>query len=660
MFQMTSAIAQVNASSTPSTNNTSVSVDQNGVVTKLKTEHFTKIQDPDMLASVTMLAIGFLAALMAKTYQAPLTKDVMVAAAGGAMFIAGEVMSNMKFKGVIDEMTIEVEKKSDGTVNEEQMQRLLDLQKSYEEAKKTTKTKQMLQLAAAATFGLSAIIAGYDVVTELMALKKCTAALTSAQSICPAAASAKQAEITKYYAARSTIMKPSSITNQKLQPDMAKAGATFICPAETSGTAAGAEVAMATTVNTACQPTVAMLIKNQAHSKVTLKISENDSSFKKLLNLNNSEMITQAPVETNGFLGRIVDFVFPKAQASWLPLLGLSGGVLVAFLAIGVSSGSHIDRMMFAPGRRTIMFSLLATLSYLASTSSANTIKKIDDNLAKIKKIIEDLNNLAKGVKSKNVIEQGIKLQTLPPPELDLYTFSPDGKSLTPCMDSDSNANCKPIDQLRLMAGWGNLPDSFKTTASQAISLGDALSGANGISGSALSSANSLANNQAAIARMLKNRQDAYNKIPGVKKVDFTKAQQEFFDSLGKSIKQDLRRNGMTAAGMMAGLGTTSINTNDADEANKKLAKSPFKELTGITSSVTSSSGEKEEKDLDLNFKETPTEFVAAAATISKPEYDVTTDEINKDNGPSLFEVISNRYLKSGYPKLLEEDVVKK
>ncbi len=657
MFQMTSAIAQVNASSTVATNSASagVSVDKNGVVSKVTKEHFTEIKDPDMLASVTMLAIGFLSALMVKTYNAPLTKDVMVAAAGGTMFIAGEVMSNMKFKGVIDEMTIEVTKKSDGTVNEEQMQRLLDLQKSYEEAKKTTKTKQMLQLAAAATFGISAIIAGYDAVKELAAYNSCLSALTTAKTTC-AEAIAKLGIIKKYYTSRSSKM-PSSITHKALVPDMAAASKVFTCAPKDPASAAAA-TAVAATVNGVCTPAVALLIKNQAHTRIPLKISSNDV-YRSFQNLGN-EKLTQIPSSEESFLNKVVDFIFPKAQASWLPLLGLSGGVLVAFLAIGASSGFHIDRLMFAPGRRTIMFSLLATLSYLASTSSANTIKKIDDNLAKIKKVIEDLNVLAKGVKSKNVIEQGIKLQTLPPADIELYTFSADGKSLTPCMDSDSNVNCKPIEQLRLMAGWGNLPDSFKTTASQALSLGNTLSGANGISGSALSAAADLASKQAAIARMLKNRQDAYNKIPGVKKVDFNKAQQEFFDSLGKSIKEDLRNNGMTAAGMMAGLGTTSINTNDTDEANKKLAKNPFKDLTGITSSVVAPSGEKEEKDLDLNFKEAPTEFVAGAAAISKPEYDVTTDEINKDNGPSIFEVISNRYLKSGYPKLLEEDVVKK
>ena len=44
----------------------------------------------------------------------------------------------------------------------------------------------------------------------------------------------------------------------------------------------------------------------------------------------------------------------------------------------------------------------------------------------------------------------------------------------------------------------------------------------------------------------------------------------------------------------------------------------------------------------------------------AQPEYDVTTNEIGKENGPSLFEVISSRYLKSGYSKLLEEEPTKK
>jgi hypothetical protein len=45
-----------------------------------------------------------------------------------------------------------------------------------------------------------------------------------------------------------------------------------------------------------------------------------------------------------------------------------------------------------------------------------------------------------------------------------------------------------------------------------------------------------------------------------------------------------------------------------------------------------------------------------AAGGSGKPEYDMKTNEISGEYGPSLFEVISRRYIKSGYPKLLEEE----
>ena len=111
--------------------------DNNGVITHKQNFNFNKISDADMLASITMLAGGFVAGRMIASYR-PMTMDVMIAGAAGAAFIAGEVMSNMKFKGTIDALTLEIQKKNDGTVNEEQIQRLTDLKTSYEEAKKTT------------------------------------------------------------------------------------------------------------------------------------------------------------------------------------------------------------------------------------------------------------------------------------------------------------------------------------------------------------------------------------------------------------------------------------------------------------------------------------------------------------------------------------------
>ncbi len=106
-----------------------VTTDSKGVISSTKQHKFEKISDTDMLSSIAMLAAGVVAGRIIKNYgfsNRPLTADLVIAAAGGVAFVAGEVMSNVKFKGTIDEMTVEVVKKSDGTINEEQIQRLKD------------------------------------------------------------------------------------------------------------------------------------------------------------------------------------------------------------------------------------------------------------------------------------------------------------------------------------------------------------------------------------------------------------------------------------------------------------------------------------------------------------------------------------------------------
>jgi hypothetical protein len=110
-----------------------ITTDSNGVMSRTSSYHFDKVSDTDMLASLGMLAGGFITARMLVYYK-PITTDVIIAAAGGAAFIAGEILSNVKFKGTIDALTLDVTKKSDGSINEEQIKRLQDLKKSYEEA----------------------------------------------------------------------------------------------------------------------------------------------------------------------------------------------------------------------------------------------------------------------------------------------------------------------------------------------------------------------------------------------------------------------------------------------------------------------------------------------------------------------------------------------
>jgi hypothetical protein len=62
---------------------------------------------------------------------------------------------------------------------------------------------------------------------------------------------------------------------------------------------------------------------------------------------------------------------------------------------------------------------------------------------------------------------------------------------------------------------------------------------------------------------------------------------------------------------------------------------------------------------MNFGFDEAPGSGDAGGATAKNDEfggaaYDIKGNDIH-DDGASIFEIISTRYLKSGYPKLLEE-----
>jgi hypothetical protein len=180
------AAANINAGATTNTGNSNPSQTQNwvkdkdGTLAQQEKHDFKGVKGNDMLSSITMLVIGVIGTRMAIAYN-PKTTDVYVAAAGAAAFIAGEVMSNLKFSGEIKDMSVDITKRVDGKPNNEQIEILNKLKKSYEDAKGATQTKRMLQMAAAAGFGVAAGIAVYKAFTDKTQGAQCVAALTMAQ-----------------------------------------------------------------------------------------------------------------------------------------------------------------------------------------------------------------------------------------------------------------------------------------------------------------------------------------------------------------------------------------------------------------------------------------------------------------------------------------------
>jgi phosphoribosylcarboxyaminoimidazole (NCAIR) mutase len=664
------------AAVTESPNN--VSTDANGNISSSKTYTFDKLKDADMLASITMLAGGFITARMITSYR-PITTDVMIAGAGGAAFLAGEVLSNIKFKGTIDEMAVTVEKHSEKTINEEQQQRLKDLKASYEEAKKATQTKKTLQLAAAAAFGAAALTATYMAYKEVAQVGICRTALQTAKTALSSCVSAGIAASATVVAANEG--KACGLCTSKILPyefafnkynisrippgdsntkDKANNGdQVFLnnpinyCSDSTGTIAQG----VSNSIKAACGTTVASLKADE--TSTTSPVPSQGSLVPSEL----IKSLLKLPVVTSvkpNFFEKVLNAFFPTAEAGWLPLLGFAASTAAAFYMITGETATKIDMLMFIPKNRAIAFGLLAGLSYAASKSSDNVVSKLDENIKKIDAILGDIEKLGNGIKAKNVNQL---IGTVKSTSTPVVLPSSSTNAVTPCLGSNASSNCTPISSLvSSSSGFSSLPESLQSLATDAVKLGEGVSGTSTLGAGTLSAAESLGNKQAAIGRALSKAQDDLSKLSSDKGTSATPSEQQnnLLNSIGAKINKGLQQKGLTASGFMGSVGGTAI---DSTITNNKLIDKESIYVKGGNAPLAIDLGAVNKgEDLKLSFKEQNLNILpgGGGTASSAPEYEINANEIAKENGPSIFEVISSRYIKSGYPKLLEVEPTKK
>jgi hypothetical protein len=658
--------------------------DENGVLKKTETVNFKKIDSPDMLAAIVMLATGTIGARLAIAYR-PITTDVMLAAAGGIAFMAGEVLSNLKYKKTMEDMSAEVTKSADGKSDQAQIERLQDLKKSYEEAKKTTGTKKTLQLAAAAAFAGAAAVSVYlsfqedamdaacngAIKTAQTGLKGCISSGASGVGASEAAACGEcSGELGAYRASynlndKATATPAPTIIKESKSKALEGYLSKMPCLASPGTTAK----LIAKGVASACSPAMSFKIKEQVATSNPKSLIGSESKLLNQILFGGQRAVTTnyelyQSKESDSLFYKSLNLLFPNAEASWLPLLGLGAGAAASYFLITGSLATAIDTQMYVPMNRAIAFGVLAGLSFLASKASQNELDKIQEYIDKIDKILNEMNALAAGVKASNVNEQQLKLQTIQNPTTPAISVSSNPAIKTDCSASAGTTNCKTLtDQIKNLPDFVNLPDSFKTIATQAAAVGDGLSGTNSVTGSTLSNASNLAGKQNAIAKLLTRTKAKLNDqlaSMGKPKVDFDKEQKNFLNGLSSQAAKSLQSRGTSAGDFLSSIGGSPISGSanlptDAEAPTKKR-------VAAIGGGAGSASGPlSKDKVFDLDYKEAGAgESSGAGVPVKEEKYDIGTNDINTDSGESIFQVISNRYIKSGYPKLLDEIPVKK
>lgn len=672
----------------------------------VKTE---KINDKDLMGTLTMTVVGVLAKRM-YTYKP--TTDILLAAAGGTIFLAGEVLAFVKLKDVLKGMEEQITRDKAGNVNKEQIESIERLKKTYEEAKKTANTKKMLQMAAAAAFAAAAVAAYTMAAQDLANLTTCTTGVTTALSTasaalssctgpqapaCTAAISSCISTLTAYSGAISAY----ELSRQAVGPSAA--GLTTATGSATSSKAA----------QTSCSPTCSAWpatasIPAQLEGACTAKYltdAVNMSGGAGLIgSLVNSKMdpadlflerkITRA-ISVIQLFEKGIEFIFPSAKAELFSAMGIASSLAISYiLATSATLGPSIDMFMLIPQKRAIVWGILSALTFAATTSTNNVIAQIDSNIKKIDEILKSMYSMADGATGTQIAATTASPQiqsTLKPAingaanavNYEAVDLSKGVTGTLPCGTGEEGQKCKPFeDAAKDLPSYAGLNAESQMQLSSIMKTADGLSGTSTISAGALNNASKLAGQsnalksamdkaKAASAAALKKSGSGFNIDAESKKLS---------DQMEKAINDNLKKSGTTANGMAANLqggrgfsgSSATANTNASDAAAKKaeadaLAAALARAKAGVggAGAINLNSGTSDKIDLGLtgvdngsDGKMSAEELAAYNESTKKAagnidEYDIKND-ISKDTGANLFELISNRYQQSGYPRLFK------
>lgn len=666
------------------TDNSGLTRDSNGVLKKTETHSFSGTGESDALSSVTMLAIGVIG-MRLLTYQKR-TLDMTIVVAASAAYIAAEIANVMSLKKQLKDMEIKVTKSSDGKNDQAQIETLEKLKESYEKVKKSSQTRKMLQLTAAAVYGGALAIAAYQRLTEEGQMASCLAASAEAKTelaTCAASTSLAASESASCALCGAMVADTETgITQGDMEnQDLPRASQDKVIAAHTIDgktdlsikTPCAGAAASAIKGKTLVGACTTYLVTKKTNESWGTVVKASASTNKPIIELErlmyagipslpkntpNKSIDPLLSIKINFEKG--MEFLFPKAEAGMTAFLGLGVGAAAAFWGAQTKMGQAIDGYIFTPGGRIIIWGILAGAALMAAKSTQSEIDKIDGHLQKIAQILKDMNTLKSGIKSNNVNEQQIKYASISPGQDQMLQLNSDTNVKTDCLASAGNSNCTALsDTIRSMPGFSELPESLKSITSQSAKLGDGLSGTNAISGATLSAAEALANKQGAIAKLgnsIKNKINEKLLKSGKQKIDFDKQEKGLWGVMKAQTGNALKASGMTGGAFLSSTGIAPISS-ALTASNTPLKMSPPR---GAPNSSQSEKNKNKEGEFMLDLSDNSSDLTTGTGGLEAAgSFDIGSNDINTNSEASIFQVISNRYIRSAYPKLLEEIPIK-
>lgn len=651
----------------------------------LKTEG---VKDADLMATLTMTGIGL---LTSRLYTCKLTTDMMVAAAGGAAFIAGEILSTIKLKKVMKDLETEIKRDPDGNVNKEQVQALERLKKSYEEAKKTAGTKKMLQMAAAAAFAAAAVIAYTLDGSEKAINGTCASSLASAATACASFSASLTAA--QQYTAAATVAKGGAMATAEIGKIAASnaaeltpgpSGAKLVLKTTTDST----EKAQEATASSQCPAVSGAVVTCQMATVLELKnrgvcaTPVNIASVPAYMGGKYYAGMMTPAIKDPAMLNVIKSIFISDARADLFSPMGIVSGAAIAFvLMTSKTIGIQIDTFLFTPMNRAIVWGVLAGLAFAASSATDNVIKKIESNIAKIDAILNSMYSLGKGSGSENPANPqapGVTGTTKPSTIVKMNPTNYEDMDLSelkdgslPCFTGAETKNCKSFEEANKgLTSFTSLDLPTQQQVAGILKTANGINGTSKISGTTLDGLARLAASANALkATADKAKGKAQDRLKLAKsKTNLDAVSKKFEDDLNGTMKAGLKKSNSNAADMMASLyggrggiassSDSAVAKTDEDADASKLPPAVANVIDiGAGASAEPGNAGLDGIDTGSGSAMSAAELAAyneAAKKTNLDGFDVPTNDISHDSSASIFDLISNRYQQSGYPRLFK------
>lgn len=627
----------------------------------------TKVDDSNLMATLMLTAVAIVSIRLAKC---KMSLDTGLVMAGGAAFLAGEVISISELKDAMEKITTEIKRDKKGKIDAAQVASLEQLKASYEDAKDAAKTKKTLQQAAAAAFLAAAISAYSSAAEETAALTACETALGAAATACAGSSATGCPTCAAGGAQALAVLK---LRVAKFADDNVPKGSSLVA-AEAAAVKEGVIKTGEATSTVSCPLNGAAVVGPCAAiagvdllTKVVCPISPGLAA-NDILNLNKSlyaNAYTPA-IKESGLASLFKQFFLNDARADVFTPLGITlASTIVYVLGSATALGQSMDALLFAPMNRAITYGVFAGLAYAASSATDNVIGDMESNIEKIDNVINPMNAMAQGTTGSQINKQTPGVQTTIKPGVPVENkeekfedvdLSKNGSM--PCFTGPDPKNCKAFSEVSKSL-VSNLDSESQKQIKSIFAVADGVNGKSRISGSTLAAADQLGNSANALRKVMANARKKAEESFKLAKVNHSSAEIEkkVKADLEKGVRDALKKSNSTASEMVASIFNGRGTNGAAVATGNKSAKSTVAAV-GAGSFVAPSAP----KNLGLSDLETDPNAAAnveegsevATATATMDDY-VIKNDIAKDTGPSLFDLISNRYQRSGYQRLFEK-----